>query len=123
MEQVTMWKTSDGQLFSNWTDAKAHEDNIQASPEASGKASQITDSYFRHFSNGDWVHINTEDETWEYDRNDDPDTYMSGCYGIDDDNNVIDYDGCYELPRSVIQALAEMGYNTKEISTSIEENN
>ena len=59
-----------------------------------------------YFDNGAWVGITPEDEIWEYQMQDDEDTYMSGSFTVED-NTVIDYDGCYELPAEVIMALAE----------------
>ena len=43
--------------------------------------------------------------TWEYQDGDDEETYISGCF-ILDGKTVIDYDGCYELPKEVVLALA-----------------
>ena len=60
--------------------------------------------------NGTWVGITPSQETWEVQDGDDEETYMSGGYVVDG-NTVIDYDGCFELPKQVILALSEYGYN------------
>ena len=64
-------------------------------------------------SDGSWCDIDTDNGMWEYqsDANDD-DTYMSGNFFTEDDDDsvVYDYDGCYELPKGVKAALLECGY-------------
>ena len=58
-----------------------------------------------YFDNGTWVGITPDDETWEYQEGDDEETYSSGCF-ILEGKTVIDYDGCFELPKEVVLALA-----------------
>ena len=60
-----------------------------------------------------WLCINTEDHTWEYqDDVDDDETYVSGGYETDDDRpcTVTGYDGCFDLPYAVKEALRNLGY-------------
>ena len=54
---------------------------------------------------------------WEYQEGEDEDTYWAGNWWCDEDDPkyVIDYDGISELPRAVIQALEDLGYNCDEI--------
>lgn len=64
-------------------------------------------------SDGSWCAIDKCDLTWEYQSDcDDDDTYISGSYTLDDDNEkiVIDYDGCEDLPKGVKAALIALGY-------------
>lgn len=62
-----------------------------------------------YFDSGVWVGIRKSEGLWEYQEGDDDETYMSGGYVVDG-NSVIDYDGCFELPREVENALRELGY-------------
>lgn len=57
-----------------------------------------------------WVGITPSQGIWEYQYGEDEDTYISGGYVVDG-NTVIDYDGCYELPATVIFALSDFGYD------------
>lgn len=59
-----------------------------------------------HFINGVNVTIDFSHQTWEYDEDNDEDSYLSGIYVLDDDT-VIDYDGCYELPKEVMFVLGK----------------
>ena len=61
------------------------------------------------FDNGAWVCITPGEGTWEYQKGDDEDTYISGGYVVDG-CTVIDYDGCFELPKEVAIALTAKGY-------------
>lgn len=63
-----------------------------------------------YFDNGAWVGITPSEGTWEYQLDDDEDSYISGGF-ILEGNTVIDYDGCYELPVEVILALGEESYD------------
>lgn len=65
-----------------------------------------------HFDEDDtWVAITPCSHSWEYQTDDDSDTYVSGNY-ITDGNTVIDYDGIYgELPVAVILSLSDMGFD------------
>ena len=60
-----------------------------------------------YFSNGVEVSINKSLQVWEYQIGDDSDSYLSGIYVLDDDT-VIDYDGCFELPKEVMIALGKL---------------
>lgn len=62
-----------------------------------------------YFDNDVWVGITPAEQTWEYQEGDDDESYMSGGYTVDG-CTVIDYDGCFELPKEVILALAEENY-------------
>lgn len=53
-----------------------------------------------------WVQIDSINLTWEYD---DEEDYMSGNF-IVEDNTVIDYDGCFELPKEVVDEMIRLGY-------------
>lgn len=56
------------------------------------------------FDNGEWVSIDLLHEAWEYDKNDDEETYISGMIELYGDF-VIGFDGCYELPEAVVACL------------------
>ena len=71
------------------------------------------------FDNGAWVsiHINNEDgdNLWEYQsNNDDDDTYLYGTLMIEN-GEVIDYDGCYELPQEVKLALTDLNIGINQL--------
>ena len=202
MEQVSMWKTKDGKIFSDWNKAAKHEqslaecDSIQAlaykedgnpiqyydeNPEQCDKLlaelkrvckeripgcdwqfdpmqydgihgvayrtlSDYSNEYpelwnlYRTFisikpsrenkpnnpkgktyDNGEWVCIDENEQGWEYQPNNDPETYVSGSFTLDEyaDKKVIDYDGCFELPQMVIAALTELGYDTEEVDPTV----
>lgn len=53
-----------------------------------------------------WVQIDCVNLVWEYD---DEEDYMSGNF-IVEDNTVIDYDGCFELPQEVVDEMIRLGY-------------
>lgn len=57
-----------------------------------------------------WVAITPGSHCWEYEENNDDDTYVSGNF-VTDGNTVIDYDGIYDLPVAVILALSALGYD------------
>lgn len=59
-----------------------------------------------YFDNEVWVGITPEKGTWEYQKGDDEETYMSGSFLVDG-NTIYDYDGCYELPNEVIIAFSQ----------------
>jgi len=63
-----------------------------------------------YFDNDVWVGITPSEQTWEYQKGDDEDTYTSGGYVLDG-CTVIDYDGCFELPKEVMLALREESYD------------
>lgn len=74
--------------------------------------------YEKNYPNKEWVKIDPEEQLWEYQEDpDDEETYCSGCFLTDDldGNKVIDYDGCFELPRRVKQALSECGYDLSDL--------
>ena len=56
-----------------------------------------------------WVGIWKSTWSWEYQEDDDDESYLSGNFVVDG-CCVIDYDGCYELPESVCLALTDLGY-------------
>lgn len=67
-----------------------------------------------YFDNGVWVGICKEFESWEYQEEDDEETYMEGSFmGVG--KYVEDYDGCYELPEEVKKALRKLGYSTAHL--------
>lgn len=62
-----------------------------------------------YFDNGVWVGLNFKDESWEYEDENDEESYCSGWLGLDG-NTLIDYDGCFELPGEVIEAVEYFEY-------------
>ena len=65
------------------------------------------------FSNGAWVKIDLSDSDnccYEYQSDeDDEETYMSGC--LEFENKVlVGYDGCFELPKEVVEAVRDLGH-------------
>lgn len=62
-----------------------------------------------YFDTGVWVGIRKTEGIWEYQEGDDDETYQSGGFVVDG-NSVIDYDGCFEIPREVEATLRELGY-------------
>lgn len=67
-----------------------------------------------YFDTDERVDIRRSEGDWEYQRGDDNDSYMSGDFWVDS-GAVIDYDGCFELPEAVRQALA-LFYDLDDIS-------
>lgn len=68
----------------------------------------------------EWVDIDPENESWKYQNGEDSESYASGNFytdGIDDTGRkvVVDYDGCYELPDAVQEALRKAGYDLSEL--------
>ena len=65
------------------------------------------------FDNGAWVKISIDDSesgSWEYQSDeDDEETYSEGGLWFET-SWLVDYDGCYELPKEVLMALHELGY-------------
>ena len=62
------------------------------------------------FDNESWVRIDLIDEMYEYQSNPkDGETYISGMLQFED-NVLVDYDGCYELPDEVIEAVKDLGH-------------
>lgn len=41
-------------------------------------------------------------------------SYLSGCFSLDE-NKVVDYDGCFELPRAVANLFVLIGYDISEL--------
>lgn len=71
------------------------------------------------FDNGAWacVYIDTDDGegSWEYQSDDnDEETYSDGGLWFDG-KELVDYDGCYELPEEVMLAIKERGYNITDL--------
>ena len=64
------------------------------------------------FDNGAWVKLDIDGEygSWEYQDEDDEETYMEGGIWFDG-KQIEDYDGCFELPEEVVAALNELGYS------------
>ena len=80
--------------------------------EDHGEPSLIKTAEFTTVS-GEWVKIHTQAESWEYQRDpEDEETYMEGCLETDDERpfTITGYDGCYELPYAVRDALKRLGY-------------
>jgi len=71
------------------------------------------------FDNGAWasVYIDTEDGdgSWEYQSDeDDEETYSEGGLWFEG-KELVDYDGCYELPQEVAMAVKELGYDVTDL--------
>jgi len=71
------------------------------------------------FDNGAWVRIilkeDSEDGSWEFQSDeDDEETYSEGCL-LFENKELIDYDGCYELPKEVEMAVNELGYKVVDL--------
>ena len=56
-----------------------------------------------------WVGIWKDSCSWEYQEDDDEESYLSGNFVVDG-CCVVDYDGVCELPEPVCLALADLGY-------------
>lgn len=41
-------------------------------------------------------------------------SYLSGCFSTEE-NKVVDYDGCYELPKAVAKLFVLIGYDISEL--------
>lgn len=67
----------------------------------------------------EWVSIDPENETWEYQDGEDSESYVSGNFYVEINSKselvVVDYDGCYELPEAVKKALEQEGYDLSEL--------
>lgn len=62
-----------------------------------------------------WYQIDTVNCTWEIQYDDDDDeSYYSGNFYLED-KSVVDYDGCYDLPKIIIDGLARLGYDISDI--------
>ena len=65
-----------------------------------------------NFDNGAWVKIHNADGeygSWEFQADeDDEETYSEGGLWFEG-KELVDYDGCYELPEEVRMALTELG--------------
>jgi hypothetical protein len=60
------------------------------------------------FDNGAWVSI--DPDHWEYQSDeDDAETYIDGNLWFKG-KHLVDYDGCFELPKEVEMALKHIGY-------------
>ena len=62
-----------------------------------------------YFDTYEWVCIWIDSEEWEYQEDDNPDTYLSGGYEREG-KTIVDYDGCFELPEAVKKAFRHLGY-------------
>lgn len=67
------------------------------------------------FNNGTWVKVydgsGTGIGSWEYQYDeDDEETYSEGCLEFTD-RTLDGYDGCFELPKEVIMAVSELGFD------------
>lgn len=75
------------------------------------------------FPNGEWVKIDRAGQSWEYQPDpDDEETYISGGFQTDDHDRfkVIDYDGCFKLPKAVYDGLASLDYDLSELNLQYE---
>lgn len=62
-----------------------------------------------------WYQIDTVNGTWEIQTDDDDEeTYISGNLYFED-NKVVDYDGCFDLPKIIKDGLVRLGYDISEI--------
>lgn len=69
------------------------------------------------FDNGAWARVDMGEGwpmidygSWEFQADEhDAETYMEGGLWIEGEQ-VVDYDGCYELPEEVKMALTDLGY-------------
>lgn len=68
---------------------------------------QKVDNFY--FDNDVWVGITPSEHQWEMQHDDNEESYASGNY-FTDENVVIDFDGCYSLPKEVRKALQHKGY-------------
>lgn len=71
------------------------------------------------FDNGAWacVYAGYEDGegSWEYQSDeDDEETYQVGVLWFKG-KELVDYDGCYELPEEVALAIKELGYEVTDL--------
>ena len=71
------------------------------------------------FDNGAWVCIcaGHEDDSgsWEYQSDeDDEETYYEGGLWFEG-KELVDYDGCFELPEEVAVAIKELGYKVVDL--------
>lgn len=66
------------------------------------------------FDNESWCSIDEENESYEFQDNPrDGETYFEGSLEFDE-QMLVGYDGCYELPQEVIMAVKELGYSIDE---------
>ena len=68
------------------------------------------------FDNGAWVSLDVDGEygSWEYQEDeDDEETYNEGGLWFED-KELVDYDGCFELPEEVKLALDDLGYRFED---------
>lgn len=65
------------------------------------------------FDNGAEVVLFLQLGSWKYSRDQDDD-YISGTYEVEN-NAIIDWDGCFELPEEVILAFIHFGFDTSNI--------
>ena len=79
------------------------------------KQGHSTDSQEFKFDNGAWVSVynggDTGQGSWEYqsDENDE-ETYSEGGLWFEG-KELVDYDGCFELPKEVVMAVLELGFD------------
>lgn len=69
------------------------------------------------FDNGAWVKLDIDGEygSWEIQENeDDEETYSEGGLWFEG-RDLVDYDGCYELPQEVALAVNELGYHVVDL--------
>lgn len=64
------------------------------------------------FDNGAWVSIGSDNWECQSDEDDD-ETYCSGGLWFEG-KSIVDYDGCFELPKEVKMALTHLGYDLEE---------
>lgn len=67
------------------------------------------------FDNGAEVVLFLQLGSWEYSQNpDDVDDYLCGTFEVEN-NAIIDWDGCFDLPEEVVLAFNHFGYDTSNI--------
>ena len=65
------------------------------------------------FDNGAEVVLFLHLGSWEYSRDQDG-GYICGTYEVEN-NAIIDWDGCFNLPEEVMQAFKQFGFDTSNI--------
>jgi hypothetical protein len=72
------------------------------------------------FDNGAWVNVDCSAEPcgngyWEYQSDaDDEETYSSGSLFFQN-KELVDYDGCFVIPREVVMAVMELGFSITNV--------
>ncbi len=69
------------------------------------------------FEGGAWVKLDIDGEygSWEFQEDeDDEETYSEGGLWFEG-MELVDYDGCFELPEEVAAAIKELGYKVADL--------